>query len=93
MTRLLTLVALGLAMAFAPTPGEAASQRIHVTAKVVQQTFTGDLASPKLGDQLITNVELFDRYKSGRRWGGMYYRQHPGSSPEHAHTVPSLGGI
>jgi hypothetical protein len=60
MTRLLTLVALGLAIAFAPTPGEAASKRIHVIAKVVQQTFTGNLASPKLGDRIINNVELFD---------------------------------
>jgi hypothetical protein len=46
MTRLLTLVALALAMAFAPNPGEA-SKRIHVIAKVAQQTFTGNLASPK----------------------------------------------
>src|SRR5512132_1304138 len=60
MTRLLTLVALGLAMAFAPTLGEASSKRIHVIAKFVQQTFTGDLASPKLGDLIINNVELFD---------------------------------
>jgi hypothetical protein len=60
MTRLLTLVALGLAMAFAPTLGEASSKRIHVIAKFVQQTFTGDLASPKLGDQIINNVALFD---------------------------------
>lgn len=60
MTRLLTLVALALAMAFAPTPGEAASKRIHVIAKVAQQTFTGNLASPKLGDRIINNVELFD---------------------------------
>ena len=60
MTRLLTVVALGLAMAFAPTLGEAASKRIHVIAKVAQQTFTGDLARPKLGDRIIQNVELFD---------------------------------
>jgi hypothetical protein len=60
MTRLLTLVALGLTMAFAPTLGEAASKRIHVIAKVVQQTFTGDPANPKLGDRIINNVELFD---------------------------------
>ena len=60
MTRLLTLVALGLAIAFAPTPGEAASKRIHVIAKVVQQTFTGNLASPKLGDRIIQYAELFD---------------------------------
>ena len=60
MTRRLTLVALALAMAFAPTPGEAASKRIHVIAKVAQQTFTGNLASPKLGDRIIQFVELFD---------------------------------
>ena len=60
MTRLLALMTLALAIASAPTPGEAASQRIQVTAKVVQQTFTGNLASPKLGDRIISNVELFD---------------------------------
>jgi hypothetical protein len=60
MTRLLALVALGFAMVSSPTPGEAALKRIHVIAKVVQQTFTGDLANPKLSDQLVTNVELFD---------------------------------
>jgi len=60
MTRLFTLVMLGLAIAIAPSLGEAASKRIHVIATVVQQTFTGDLASPKLGDRLINNVELFD---------------------------------
>jgi Allene oxide cyclase barrel like domain len=59
MTRLLTLVALGLALIFAPTLGEAASKRIHVTAKV-QQTFIGDPASPKLGDRIISDAELFD---------------------------------
>jgi hypothetical protein len=61
MTRLLTLVALSLAMAFAPTSGEAKSKRIHVTAEVVEQTFTGDLADPEIGDKLITSVELFDK--------------------------------
>jgi hypothetical protein len=60
MTRLLTLVALSLAMAFAPAFGEAGAQRIHVTAKIVEQTFTGDLADPQIGDKLITSVELFD---------------------------------
>jgi hypothetical protein len=59
MTRL-TLVVLGLAIAFAPIPGEAASKRIHVIAKVVQQTFTGDLRNPKLGDRIINNVEFED---------------------------------
>jgi hypothetical protein len=61
MTCLLTLVALSLAMAFAPAPGEARSKRIHVTAEIVQQTFTGDIANPKVGDQLISSVELFDK--------------------------------
>ena len=53
-------MALGLAIAFAPIPGEAASERIHVIAKVVQQTFTGDLRNPKLGDRIIINVEFDD---------------------------------
>jgi hypothetical protein len=60
MTRLLTLVALGLAIAFAPIPGEAASKRIHVTAKLLEQTFTGDLQNPQLGDRLINSGDLFD---------------------------------
>jgi allene oxide cyclase-like protein len=60
MTRLLTLVVLGLAIA--ATLAEAKSQRIHVTAKVVQQTFTGDPDNPKIGDQLITSVELRDKH-------------------------------
>jgi len=60
MTRLLMLVTLGLAIAVAPNLGEAASKRIHVIATIVQQTFTGDLTSPKLGDRLINNVKLFD---------------------------------
>ena len=60
MTRLLTLVTLGLAIAVAPSLGETASKRIHVIATVQQQTLTGDPASPKLGDRLINNVKLFD---------------------------------
>jgi hypothetical protein len=59
MTRLLSLVALGLAIAFAPIPGEAASN-IHVIGNVLEQTFTGDLRNPKLGDRLITSGDLFD---------------------------------
>jgi Allene oxide cyclase barrel like domain len=62
MTRLLTLVALSLAMAVAPAFGEAGAQRIHVTAKIVEQTFTGDLADPQIGDKLIISVELFDEH-------------------------------
>jgi hypothetical protein len=58
MTRLLTLVVLGLAIV--STLGEAGSKRIHVTAKVVETTFTGNPNNPKIGDQLITSVELFD---------------------------------
>jgi hypothetical protein len=60
MTGLLALVALSLAIAFAPVPSEAASKRIHITAKVLEQTFTGDLRNPKLGDRLITSGDLFD---------------------------------
>jgi hypothetical protein len=66
MTRLLILATL-LAIAVAPSLGEAASKRLHVIATVVQQTFTGDLASPKLGDRLINNVKLLD--DSGQQVG------------------------
>ena len=59
MKRLLALVALGLAIAF-PIPSEAASKRIHVTAKVLEQKFTGDLGNPKLGDRLINSGDVFD---------------------------------
>jgi hypothetical protein len=60
MTRLLTLVVLALALT--ATLAEARSKRIHVTAKIIQQTFTGYLARPELGDQLISSVELFDKH-------------------------------
>ena len=56
-----------LAIAVAPSLGETASKRIHVIATVVQQTLTGDLASPKVGDRHINNVKLFD--DSGRQVG------------------------
>ena len=59
MARLLTLVVLGLALV--STLAEAKSKRIHVTAQVVQTTFTGDPAKPQIGDQLITSVELLDK--------------------------------
>ena len=58
MTRFLTPVVLGLAIAFAPIPGEAAPKRIHVIAKVAEQTFTGDLRNPKLSDRLVNHVEF-----------------------------------
>ncbi len=70
MTRLAMLVTLGLAIAVAPSLGEAGSKRIHVTATVVQQTFTGDLANPKLGDRLINNVKLFDDHGTQVGTGG-----------------------
>ena len=60
MTRLLILVTL-LAVAVAPTLGEAASsKRLHVIATVVDQAFIGDPEHPKLGDRLINNVTLRD---------------------------------
>ena len=61
MTRLLTLVVLGLALA--ATLAEAKLKRIHVTVTVVKQTFTGDLDYPQIGDQLITTVELSDKHE------------------------------
>jgi Allene oxide cyclase barrel like domain len=62
MTRLLALVTLSLAMAFAPAFGDEKSKRIHVTAVVVEQTFTGDIAKPAIGDRLISSAELFDKH-------------------------------
>jgi hypothetical protein len=62
MTRLLTLVALSLAMAFTPVLGEARSKRIHVTAEVVETTLIGDPAEPKIGDQRITSVKRLDKH-------------------------------
>jgi hypothetical protein len=60
MTRLLTLVAIGIA--FVSTLAEAKSQRIHVTAEVVKTTVIGDPDEPKIGDQTITSVVLFDKH-------------------------------
>src|SRR5262245_3887194 len=47
-----------LVVALTATLAEAKAKHIHVIAEVVQQTFTGDLAHPQLGDQLITSVVL-----------------------------------
>jgi hypothetical protein len=58
MTRFLTLIVLGLALV--STLAEAKSMRIHVTAKVVETTVTGDPDNPKIGDQRITIVDLYD---------------------------------
>jgi hypothetical protein len=59
MTRFLTLVFLVLALA--STIAEARSKRIHVTAYVVEATFTGHPDNIQLGDQHITSVELRDK--------------------------------
>ena len=58
MTRLLTFVVLGLA--FVSTLADAGSQRIHATAKIVETTFIGDPENPKIGDQFINRVVMFD---------------------------------
>jgi len=42
---------------------EATSDRLQVTAKIVETTFTGDFAHPQIGDQLINTVELFDKHE------------------------------
>jgi hypothetical protein len=56
--RLLTLVVLGLAVV--STLADAGSQRIHVTAKIVETTFIGDPEHPTIGDRSITSVVMFD---------------------------------
>ena len=61
MIRLVTLAVLGLAMTLAPAFGDEKSKRIHVTAEVVRQTFTGNFADPEIGDILVISVELFDK--------------------------------
>ena len=58
MARLLTLVVLALALT--ATLANAGSQHIHVTIEIVQQTTTGDIANPQLGDRIISSVVLRD---------------------------------
>jgi hypothetical protein len=58
--RLFILVMLGAALSVVSTLSEANSKRIHVTAHIIQQSFIGDPAKPRLGDRIITNVDLFD---------------------------------
>jgi len=60
MKRVLTLMSVALALT--SSLAEAQAKRIHVTAQVVQQIFTGDFAHPQLGDQLITSVVLLDEH-------------------------------
>jgi hypothetical protein len=67
MIRLVTLVVLALALV--TTQAESRSNRIHVTAKIVQQTFTGDIADPQLGDRLISSVKLFDKHDETEQVG------------------------
>ena len=67
MTRLLTLMVLALALI--STQAESRSKRIHVIAEIVQQTFTGKLNGPQLGDQLISSVELFDKHDETEQVG------------------------
>jgi hypothetical protein len=62
MTRLVTLVALGLALV--STRAAAESTRIHVTAKIVESTFIGDQETPKLGDRTINRVVMFDEHNT-----------------------------
>ena len=58
MTRLLTLVVLG--MALVSTLADATSIRLHVTGEIVQVTVIGDPTHPKIGDQTLTSAELFE---------------------------------
>lgn len=67
MIRLVTFMVLALALI--STQAESRSKRIHVIAEIVQQTFTGKLNSPQLGDQLISSVELFDKYDETEQVG------------------------
>jgi hypothetical protein len=64
---LLTLVVLGMAVAVVSVRGEDKPTHIQVSARLIQQTYIGDPASPQLGDRRITNVDLLD--ESGIRVG------------------------
>ena len=65
--RLLILVVLGMAVAVVSARGGDKPTHIHVSARLLQQTYIGDPASPQLGDRRITNVDLLD--ESGIRVG------------------------
>jgi hypothetical protein len=62
MTRVLMLVV--LVVAVTTTLAEARANRIHVTAKIVQTTVTGDHDHPKIGDQIISSVVLLDEHET-----------------------------
>src|SRR4029453_4761511 len=53
-----------LVVAVTTPPPEARANRIHVTAKIVQTTATGDPTHPKLGDQIISSVVLLDEHET-----------------------------
>jgi hypothetical protein len=67
MTRLMTLGVLALTLVSIQV--EARSKRIHVTAKIEQTTFIGDPDEPKIGDQRIASVALFDPDKDEKPVG------------------------
>jgi Dirigent-like protein len=67
MIRLVTLAVLALALV--STQAESRSKRIHVTAEIVEQTFTGDIANPAIGDRLITSAKLFDKHDETEQVG------------------------
>ncbi len=60
MARLLTLVVIGIALV--STLAEAKSIRIHVTAEIQKTTVIGGPGEPKIGDQTVTTVLLFDKH-------------------------------
>ena len=62
MKHVLTLMI--IAWVLVSTVAVAQAKSLHVTAQVVQQTFTGDIGNPQLGDQLITSVVLFDEHNT-----------------------------
>jgi Allene oxide cyclase barrel like domain len=61
MTRLLTLVVLGIALV--STLSEAKSIRIHVIAEIVKTTVIGGSNGPEIGDRTITTVVMFDEHE------------------------------
>jgi hypothetical protein len=58
--RLFIPVMLGTALSVVSALSEANSKLIHVTAHIIQQSFIGDPTKPRLGDRIITSVDLFD---------------------------------
>ena len=67
---LLPLVVPGLAVAAASARGEGPSKALHVTARLVRQTFSGDPASPQRGDRRRPTVALLAKSGIGVGTGG-----------------------